>query len=109
VADVVDRVIAGHVLLLQEIRGVALTLGENRDENIRARHFFAARRLNMDDRALDDTLEPGRRLGIVRRLHHQIFEFAVDVLDKIALQLVDVDIARTHHGGRVLIVRQREQ
>ena len=41
-ADVVDRVVAGHVLLLQEIGGVALALGENRHQHVGAGHFLAA-------------------------------------------------------------------
>ena len=44
VADVVDRVVAGHVLLLQEIGGVALALGEDRDQHVGAGHLLAARR-----------------------------------------------------------------
>src|SRR6185437_6462647 len=35
-ADVVDRVVTGHVLLLQEIGGVALALGEDRDQHVGA-------------------------------------------------------------------------
>src|SRR5262249_51643322 len=46
VADVVDRVVARHVLLLQEIRSVALALGENGDQDVCARHLLAARRLH---------------------------------------------------------------
>ena len=41
VADVIDRVVARHVLLLQEIGGMALALGENRNEYVRARYLFA--------------------------------------------------------------------
>src|SRR6185312_16344192 len=67
------------------------------------------RRLHMDDRALNDALETGGGLGVVVAFHHEIVEFAVDVIDEIALQLLDVDIARTHDGGGVLILDQREQ
>ena len=42
VADVVDRVVARHVLLLQEIRGMAFALGEDRDQHVGAGHLFAA-------------------------------------------------------------------
>ena len=41
VRDIVHRVVARHVLLLQEVGGVALTLGEDRDKHIGARHLFA--------------------------------------------------------------------
>jgi hypothetical protein len=65
VADVVDRVVAGHVLLLQEIGGVALALGEDRDQHVGAGHLLAAGRLHVDHRALDHALEAGGRLGIL--------------------------------------------
>ena len=42
VADVIDRVVARHVLLLQEIHGMALTLGEDGDQHIGAGHLLAA-------------------------------------------------------------------
>jgi hypothetical protein len=65
VADVVDRVVARHVLLLQEIGGVALALGEDRDQHVGAGHLLAAGRLDVDHRALDHALEAGGRLGVV--------------------------------------------
>ena len=61
-ADVIDRVVARHVLLLQEIRRMALALGEDRDQHIGAGHLLAAGGLHMDHRALDHALEPRRRL-----------------------------------------------
>src|SRR5690606_6356162 len=64
VGDVVDRVIAGHLLFLQEIRSVALALCEYCNKHIGPRHFFPAGRLNVDDGALNDPLEAGSRLGI---------------------------------------------
>ena len=67
VRDVVDRVVAGHLLLLQEIGGMALALGEDRDEHVGAGDFFAARRLDVDHGALDDALEAGGRLANPRR------------------------------------------
>ena len=57
VADEADRIEAAHVLLLQEIDGVALALGEERHEHVGAGHLLAARRLNVEDGALDDALE----------------------------------------------------
>ena len=41
VADVIDRVVARHVLLLQEVRGMALTLGKNGDQHIGAGNLLA--------------------------------------------------------------------
>ena len=59
VRNIIDRVIARHVLFLQEEGGMALALGEDGDEHVGAGHFLAARRLHMNDGALDDALESG--------------------------------------------------
>ena len=67
VGDVVDRIVAGHVLLLQEIGGVALALGEDRDQHVRAGHLLAAGGLDVDHRALDHALEAGGRLRVLAR------------------------------------------
>ena len=57
--DIIHRVIAGHVLLLQEEGGMAFTLGEDRHQHIGARHLLAAGGLHMDHGALDHPLEAG--------------------------------------------------
>jgi len=40
--DEVDGVESAHVLLFEEISGMALALGENRDEHVGAGYFLAA-------------------------------------------------------------------
>src|SRR5690606_25244151 len=57
VGNEIDCVETAHVLLFEEISGVAFALGKDCDEHIGAGHFFAAGRLNMDDGALNDALE----------------------------------------------------
>ena len=109
VADVVDRVVARHVLLLQEIGGMALALGEDRNQHVGAGHLFAARRLHVDDGALDHALEAGGRLGILVAVADQILEFAFEIGGETAPQLVEFHIARTHDRRGILIVDQREQ
>ncbi len=109
VADVVDRVVARHVLLLQEIGGVGFPLGENRHEHVGAGHFLASGRLHMDGGALHDALEAGCRLGFVGRFDNDVFEFGVDIVDDVLAQQVEIDVARPEHRGRVRIVDQREQ
>ena len=74
-ADVIDRVVARHVLLLQEIGGMTFALGEDRHQHIGAGHLFAAGGLHVNDRALDHALESGGRLGVLRAIGDQIFEF----------------------------------
>ena len=63
----------------------------------------------MDDRALDHALEAGGRLGILGAVGDQIFQFGFQISDQAAPQLVEIDIAGTHHRGGVLIVDQRQQ
>ena len=88
---------------------MALALGEDRDEHVGARHFLAARRLHVDHRALDDALEAGRRLGVLAAVRDEVLELGVDVLDEVAAQHVEIDIAGAHHGGGVLVLDQRQQ
>src|SRR5262245_58064467 len=52
VTDVVDRVGAGHLLLLQEMGGGALVLGEDRDQEVGAGHLLASRGQHVDNGAL---------------------------------------------------------
>ena len=63
----------------------------------------------MDDRALDHALEAGRRLGVPAPVGDQVGEFGVDVLDEVAAQHIEIDIAGAHHRRRVLVLDQGEQ
>ncbi len=109
VADVVDRVVAGHVLFLQEIGGVAFALGEDGDQHVGPGHFLAARRLDVNDGPLDHALEPGGRLRILVPLVHQVLKLAFQVGGQAAAQLVDIDVAGPHDRRGVLVIDQREQ
>ena len=88
---------------------MAFALGEDRDQHIGAGDFLAARRLHMDDRALDHALEAGGRLGILAAVGDQVFELGFEIGRQAAAQLVEIDIAGAHHRGGVLIVDQRQQ
>ena len=109
VADVIDRVVARHVLLLQEVRGMALALGEDRDQHVGAGDFLAARRLNVNDGALDDALKAGSRLGVFGPVGNEVVELGFKVRDQTAAQLVQVDVTGPHHCRRILIFDQRKQ
>ena len=63
----------------------------------------------MDHRPLDHALETGRRLGILASIGHEVGEFAVHVIDQIAAQNFEIDIAGSHDGGRVLVVDQGQE
>ena len=88
---------------------MALALGEDGDQHVGAGHLLAARRLHVDDGALDDALEAGGRLGILARAGRQVGELGVDVFDQAAAQHVEIDVAGAHHRGGVLIVDQGQQ
>ena len=63
--DILHGIEARHVLLLQEKRGVAFTLGENRDQDVGTGNLFTPRRLNVDDGAMHDALKAGGRAASV--------------------------------------------
>ena len=109
VADIIDRVVARHVLLLQEVGGVAFALGEDRDQHVGAGHLLAAGRLHVDDRALDHALEAGRRFEILGAVGDQVLQLGFQIGDQAAPQLVEIDIAGAHHRRGVGIVDQRQQ
>ena len=108
-ADVIDRVVARHILLLQEISGVALALGKNRDQHIGAGDFLPPGRLHMNDRPLDDALKSRRRLGVLAILTDQIVEFLVDIFAEILSQKIEIDRTGPQHGGGIAILGQTEQ
>jgi hypothetical protein len=107
--DVIDRIVARHVLFLQEVGGVAFALGKDRHQDIGAGDFLAAGGLHMDDGALYYALEAGRRLGVLVISGDQIVELVVDVIEHGLSQGLDIDAARIHDGPRVLIVDQGEK
>ena len=109
VGDVVDRVVAGHVLLLQEVGGVALALGEDGDQHIGAGDLLAARGLHVDHRALDHALEAGGGLGVLAVVHDQRAQLVVDIVGERRAQRAEVDVAGAHHAGGVLVVDEGQQ
>ena len=109
VADVGHRIEAAHVLLLQEIDGVALAFREECDEHVGAGDLVAARRLDVQDRALDHALEAAGRGRVGRAVGDQGPELIVEILLHARAQLVAADSAGGHHLRRMLVVDQRDQ
>ncbi len=110
VGDEIDRVVAGHVLFLQEIGGIRFALGEDRDKHVGAGHLGAARALHVNRGALDHPLEGGGGHGFgALDIGFERGEVFVDVLDQRPAQLFEVDAAGFHHPGRVRLIDQREQ
>ena len=80
VADIGHRIEAAHVLLLEEIDGIAFALGEQGDEHVGAGHFVAARRLDVEDGALDDALEAAGRGRVGAAVGDQGAELIVEIV-----------------------------
>ncbi len=81
--DEVDRVIACHVLFLQEVGGIAFALRKNRHEDVCACDFIAARALDMNGSALDHTLEGGCGNGLgAFDVGDKVGEIFLDKFDK---------------------------
>ncbi len=109
VRDVVDDVEPRHAALVQEIDRVRFLLAEDRDQHVGAGDFLLARRLHVQDRALDDALESLRRLGVRVRVRRQARRVLVDEVGQDAAQLLEIDAAGLEHLGGGRIVQHREQ
>ena len=109
VRDVVDDVEPRHAALVQEIDGVRFLLAEDRDQHVGAGDFLLARRLDVQDRALDDALEALRGLRVGVRVRRQPRRVLPDEVGEDAAQLVEVDAAGLQHLGRRRVVEHREQ
>ena len=109
VADEADRVEPAHILLLEEIDGIAVAFGKQRDQHIGAGDNVLAARLDVQDRALDHPLEPGggRRLGLV--LGFQRLVFLIEILAHHFAQFGQLHATSLHHFGGVGVVDQRQQ
>jgi len=88
---------------------MALALGEDRDQHVGAGHLLASGGLHVDDRALNNALEAGGRLRVLRTVGDQVFQFGLEIGGKAAAQFVEIDITRPHYRRSVLIVDQRQQ
>ncbi len=88
---------------------MALPLGEDGDEHVRARHLLTAGGLDVNDRALDDALEAGCGLGVFVPVDDEVVELGVDIIGQVAAQAVEVDVAGAHDGGCVLVVHEGEE
>ncbi len=109
VADVVDRIVAGHVLLLQEIGGMALAFGKDRNEHIGTGHFLPAGRLYMDDGALNHPLETGGWLAVLIVIADQVLQLGFQIGGQAPAQLVEINVTGPHHGRGILVVDQRQE
>jgi len=80
---------------------MAFALREDGDQHVGAGHLLAARGLDVNDRALDHALETCRRLGVFAPVGDQVLELGLQIVDEACAQLVEIDAAGAHHGGRI--------
>jgi hypothetical protein len=110
VGDEVHRVVARHVLLLQEVGGVRLAFGEDGDEDVGARDLGAARGLDVDRGALDHPLEGGGGHGLAPvDVGDQGGQVVVDEVLEVLAKLAEVHRAGAHDAGRVGLVDEGEE
>ena len=109
VADIGYRVEAAHILLLQEVDGVAFPFGKERDEHIRAGHNILAGALDVQNRPLHHPLETAGGGGVNLAFDAQALELAVEIGDDDVGQFTEIDTAGLHHLGGIGIVDQRKQ
>ena len=88
---------------------MGLALGENGDKDIRASHFLATGRLNVERRALHDPLEAIGGLGLFLAVDHEVFKFGVEILNDGLAQRIEVDAACPQDRRRIDVVDQRQQ
>jgi len=89
---------------------MAFPFGKEGHKDICAGYLFAASRLDVDNGALKDSLEPGCRLGIaVIVVHNEAREFDIDMLDKVGAKLLKINVAGMKNGHGVGVVKQGEQ
>ena len=88
---------------------MALALGEQRHQHVRAGHLVAPGGLHVDGGALHDALEAGGRLRIARPVGREAREILVEELRQIGAQLVEIDAAGAQHGRGVRVVGEAEQ
>ncbi len=99
----------GHALLVQEVDRVGILLAENRDQHVGPGHFLLARRLHVQDGALDHALEAERGLGIdlVARQDGRVLGHEIG---KELPQIVDVrGTGAQHFGGRRIVEQGQQQ
>jgi hypothetical protein len=65
----------------------------------------------MQHRALQHALEAGRRARVfaIAAIDDEIIQFVVEIGFEAGAQALQIDLARRHHAGGVLVVDQREQ
>ena len=107
--DVVDHVEPRHAALIQEINGVRFLLAEDRNQHVRAGHLLLARRLHMENCALDHTLETLCRLGVGVRMRRQARCMFADEIGEHTAQFFEIDSAGFEHFGCRRVVQHREQ
>ena len=109
VADIAHRIQPVHVLLLQEIDGMAFALGEQGHQHIGAGDLVAATVLHMQHGALHHALEAGGGLGFLARLDHQRDEFLINIFLHRAPQRIGIHIAGLHDLAGIGIIHQGQQ
>ena len=109
VADEADGIKTAHILLLEEVDGIAFALREQRDEHISAGHFIPARRLDVEDGALNNALKPAGRRRIRFPFEPQRFKLGIEIMGNGVFQLTRIHTAGDHHLRGMDVIDEREE
>ena len=109
VRDVIHHVETGDGALVEEIYRVRFLLTEQRNQDVRAGHFFLVGGLHMQDGALDHALEADGRLRVHFAGAGNDRRVGLDVLHQHGAQLHDVCATGTQHMRGRRIVQHRQQ
>ena len=88
---------------------MGLALGKEGDEGIGTCHFFAARRLHMNNGALNDAVEPCGRACFLKILNGEGGEVFVQIASDVSAERNNINIASRNNGSGILIIEQCEQ
>ena len=95
-ADIADGIEPAHILLLEEINGIAFAFRKQGNEDVGARDFITARGLDVQDGALHHPLKPAGGGGIRFAFQPQRFQLCIQIMGDGIAQFARIDAARDH-------------
>ena len=108
--DEVNRIIAGHFLLLQEVSRMAFTFREDRNKHVCAGHFIATRAFHVQDGTLDNALEcSGRTNLIIELVNDEAGQIIIDIIRQVFLKLFQIHLTGGHHFNGFFVFRQSQK
>ncbi len=109
VRNIANRIQAGHVMLLQKIDRVAFPFGKQANQHIGACDLFPARTLHMQNGALDNALETGRRRSFHPSVGFDVLQLYIQISFDFGAELGNIHVTGAQHSHRILIIQKSQQ